>query len=76
MLCIFYFYIGGIFTNNANELTLKESNVIASAEAVDTYCAAISAVVPLDLMPGCKDPAGVMLPQKPLHYCKLITKLS
>ncbi|XP_060802500.1 DNA polymerase delta subunit 2 [Amyelois transitella] len=60
---------GGVFANYSNESSLNESDVIASAGTVDTFCAAISAVAPLDLMPGSKDPAGIMLPQKPFHYC-------
>ncbi|CAG5025594.1 unnamed protein product [Parnassius apollo] len=60
---------GGIFANHSNEITLNESDVIASAEVVDSFSAAVSAVAPLDLMPGCKDPSGIMLPQKPFHYC-------
>ncbi|CAG9793807.1 unnamed protein product [Diatraea saccharalis] len=59
---------GGLFANNANE-ELNESSVIASADSVDAFCSAVSSVAPLDLMPGSKDPAGAMLPQKPLHYC-------
>ncbi|CAH2039707.1 unnamed protein product, partial [Iphiclides podalirius] len=60
---------GGVFANHSNEITLNESDVIASAESVDSFSAAVSAVAPLDLMPGCKDPTGIMLPQKPFHYC-------
>ncbi|XP_046968581.1 DNA polymerase delta subunit 2 [Vanessa cardui] len=60
---------GGIYANQSNESTLNESDVIAASEVVDSFAAALSAVVPLDLMPGCKDPAGIMLPQKPFHYC-------
>lgn len=60
---------GGVFTNDESGSTLNESDVIASAEAVDSLCAAICSVAPLDLMPGCKDPSGNMLPQKPFHYC-------
>ncbi|XP_063828121.1 DNA polymerase delta subunit 2 [Ostrinia nubilalis] len=60
---------GGVFANNANEHTLNEADVIASAESVDAFSAAISSVAPLDIMPGCKDPTGIMLPQKPFHYC-------
>lgn len=44
--------------------------MIAASEVVDSFSAALSAVAPLDLMPGCKDPSGIMLPQKPFHYCK------
>lgn len=39
-------------------------------ELMDTFAAAVSAVTPLDLMPSSKDPTGIMLPQKPFHYCK------
>ncbi|XP_063382533.1 DNA polymerase delta subunit 2 [Cydia fagiglandana] len=60
---------GGLFVSQSSETTVTESNVISSVESVDGFCAAVSAVAPLDLMPGCKDPAGVMLPQKPFHYC-------
>lgn len=49
---------------------LDEADVIASGEIVDLFAASISSVAPLDLMPGCKDPAGIMLPQKPFHYCE------
>lgn len=64
------FLAGGLFANYSNESTLNEADVIAASGNVDSFCAAISAVAPLDLMPGCKDPAGIMLPQKPFHYCK------
>lgn len=60
-----------MFANNANEGTLNEADVIASAETVDAFSAAVSSVAPLDIMPGCKDPTGIMLPQKPFHYCEL-----
>ncbi|KAG7296172.1 hypothetical protein JYU34_021273 [Plutella xylostella] len=60
---------GGVFTNYNSESALNEADVIASAGSVDALCAAASAVAPLDLMPGCRDPAGIMLPQKPFHYC-------
>ncbi|XP_045541740.1 DNA polymerase delta subunit 2-like isoform X3 [Papilio machaon] len=60
---------GGVFANHSNEATLNESDVIASADSVDAFSAALSAVAPVDLMPGCKDPSGIMLPQKPFHYC-------
>ncbi|XP_053606441.1 DNA polymerase delta subunit 2 [Plodia interpunctella] len=60
---------GGVFANYSNESSLKESDVISSACTVDTFCAAVSSVAPLDLMPGSKDPTGIMLPQKPFHYC-------
>lgn len=65
-------FLGGVFANHTNEIILNESDVISSAESVDTFAAAVSAVAPLDLMPGCKDPSSVMLPQKPFHYCKPI----
>lgn len=45
--------------------------MIASSGLVDSFAASLSAVAPLDLMPGCKDPTGIMLPQKPFHYCEL-----
>ncbi|XP_041987534.1 DNA polymerase delta subunit 2 [Aricia agestis] len=60
---------GGTYANYSDESNLNESDVIAAAKDVDSFAAAISAVSPLDLMPGCKDPSGVMLPQKPFHYC-------
>ncbi|XP_073947271.1 DNA polymerase delta subunit 2 [Choristoneura fumiferana] len=60
---------GGLFVSHSNEMTVTESNVISSVDSVDSFCAAVSSVAPLDIMPGCNDPAGVMLPQKPLHYC-------
>ncbi|VVC90889.1 unnamed protein product [Leptidea sinapis] len=60
---------GGIFSSHSDERTLNESDVIAAAPHVDSICAALSSVTPLDLMPGCKDPTGIMLPQKPFHYC-------
>ncbi|XP_059053766.1 DNA polymerase delta subunit 2 [Achroia grisella] len=60
---------GGVFASYSDECILNESDVIASAESVDAFAAAVSAVAPLDLMPGCKDPSGIMLPQKPFHYC-------
>ncbi|RVE54187.1 hypothetical protein evm_001014 [Chilo suppressalis] len=59
---------GGLFANNASG-ELNESSIIDSSESVDAFCSAVSSVAPLDLMPGSKDPAGAMLPQKPLHYC-------
>lgn len=61
---------GGIYANQSNASTLTESDVIVASDVVDSFAAAVSAVVPLDLMPGCKDPNGIMLPQKPFHYCK------
>lgn len=64
-----------MFANNANEGTLNEADVIASAETVDAFSAAVSSVAPLDIMPGCKDPTGIMLPQKPFHYCELIENI-
>nr|XP_034831492.1 DNA polymerase delta subunit 2 [Maniola hyperantus] len=60
---------GGMYANHSDETTLSESDVIAASEVVDSFSAAVSAVTPLDLMPGCKDPTGIMLPQKPFHYC-------
>ncbi|XP_026762534.2 DNA polymerase delta subunit 2 [Galleria mellonella] len=60
---------GGVFASHSDENILSESDVIASAEAADAFAAAVSSVAPLDLMPGCKDPSGIMLPQKPFHYC-------
>ncbi|KAG6442231.1 DNA polymerase delta subunit 2 [Manduca sexta] len=60
---------GGVFANNSDEKVLNESDVISSAQLVDSFAAALSAVAPLDLMPGCKDPTGIMLPQKPFHFC-------
>lgn len=63
-------FLGGVFANYSSEDKLNESDVIASAESVDAFAAAISSVAPLDLMPGFKDPTGIMLPQKPFHYCK------
>ncbi|XP_038206364.1 DNA polymerase delta subunit 2 [Zerene cesonia] len=60
---------GGIYANHSIESTLNEADVISASGEVDSFCAAISSVAPLDLMPGCKDPAGIMLPQKPFHYC-------
>ncbi|XP_068618471.1 DNA polymerase delta subunit 2 isoform X2 [Battus philenor] len=60
---------GGAFANHTNETTLNESDVIAAAESVDAFSAAVSTIAPLDLMPGIKDPSGIMLPQKPFHYC-------
>lgn len=65
-----YLFSGGVFANHSNESVLNEASVIASGELVDSVAAAVSAVAPLDLMPGCKDPTGIMLPQKPFHYCK------
>lgn len=62
-------FVGGVFANHSNAATLNESDVIASADSVDAFSAALSAVAPVDLMPGCKDPSGIMLPQKPFHYC-------
>ncbi|GBP15405.1 DNA polymerase delta small subunit [Eumeta japonica] len=58
---------GGIFNSSKN--ALNDGDVIASVEKVDSFCAAVSSVIPVDLMPGFKDPAGIMLPQKPFHYC-------
>ncbi|KAJ2944299.1 hypothetical protein O0L34_g18285 [Tuta absoluta] len=60
---------GGVFASHSDEYTLNEADVISSAASVDAFAAAASAVAPLDLMPGCKDPTGIMLPQKPFHYC-------
>ncbi|KAL4703295.1 hypothetical protein ACJJTC_015427 [Scirpophaga incertulas] len=60
---------GGVFTNYANNSILSEEDIIASAESVDAFCSTLSSLAPLDIMPGCKDPADVMLPQKPFHYC-------
>ncbi|KAJ0178358.1 hypothetical protein K1T71_006181 [Dendrolimus kikuchii] len=60
---------GGVFTSHKSESVLKEADVISAAGLVDSFCAAVSAVAPLDLMPGSKDPSGIMLPQKPFHYC-------
>lgn len=60
---------GGIFTSHTNESILKEADVISAAGLVDSFCAAVSAVTPLDVMPGSKDPSGIMIPQKPFHYC-------
>ncbi|KAM3966142.1 DNA polymerase delta subunit 2 [Aphomia sociella] len=60
---------GGVFASHSDESILNESDVIASAEIADAFAAAVSSVAPLDLMPGCKDPTGIMLPQKPFHYC-------
>ncbi|KAI5645458.1 DNA polymerase alpha/epsilon subunit B domain-containing protein [Phthorimaea operculella] len=60
---------GGVFASHSNEYTLNEADVITSAPSVDAFSAAVSAVAPLDLMPGCNDPTGIMLPQKPFHYC-------
>lgn len=60
---------GGVFANHSDESVLNESDVISSAELVDSLAAAICGVAPLDIMPGCKDPNDVMLPQKPFHYC-------
>lgn len=67
-----YKIAGGLYAHHSNESVLNESDVIEASEAVDSFAAAVSAVTPLDLMPGCKDPAGIMLPQKPFHYCKMI----
>ncbi|XP_049874101.1 DNA polymerase delta subunit 2 [Pectinophora gossypiella] len=60
---------GGVFASHSNESSLNETDVISAAESVDAFSTAVSAVAPLDLMPGCKDPTGIMLPQKPFHYC-------
>ncbi|OWR52976.1 DNA polymerase delta small subunit [Danaus plexippus plexippus] len=60
---------GGIYANQSSDYQLSESDVISSSDVVDSFSAAVSAVTPLDLMPGCKDPTGIMLPQKPFHYC-------
>lgn len=65
--------IGGVFASHSIESSLNEADVISSAESVDSFAAAVSAVAPLDFMPGCKDPTGIMLPQKPFHYCKWTT---
>ncbi|KAI8426331.1 hypothetical protein MSG28_005195, partial [Choristoneura fumiferana] len=67
--CLHLTPISGLFVSHSNEMTVTESNVISSVDSVDSFCAAVSSVAPLDIMPGCNDPAGVMLPQKPLHYC-------
>lgn len=63
--------IGGVFSSQSSESSLNEAAVISATECIDSYLAAISAVAPLDVMPGCKDPTGIMLPQKPFHYCEL-----
>ncbi|XP_022129102.2 DNA polymerase delta subunit 2 [Pieris rapae] len=60
---------GGVYAKHSNDIMLSEADVIAASEQVDSFCAALSATAPLDLMPGCKDPVGIMLPQKPFHYC-------
>lgn len=66
MLCS----LGGVFSSQSSDSTLNEAEVISATESIDSYLAAISSVTPLDVMPGSKDPTGIMLPQKPFHYCK------
>ncbi|KAH9637149.1 hypothetical protein HF086_016171 [Spodoptera exigua] len=60
---------GGMLASQTNESTENESDFIAAVELMDSLAATLSAVAPLDLMPSSKDPTGIMLPQKPFHYC-------
>lgn len=60
---------GGVLASQTNEGTENESDFIAAVELMDSLAATLSAVAPLDLMPSSKDPTGIMLPQKPFHYC-------
>lgn len=60
---------GGVLANNSSESGMNESEFVASVELMDTFATAVSAAAPLDLMPSSKDPTGIMLPQKPFHYC-------
>ncbi|XP_075978642.1 DNA polymerase delta subunit 2 [Anticarsia gemmatalis] len=60
---------GGVFASHTNDSGVNEAEFIASVELMDTFAAAVSAVAPLDLMPSSQDPSGIMLPQKPFHYC-------
>ncbi|XP_026731631.1 DNA polymerase delta small subunit [Trichoplusia ni] len=60
---------GGVFASHSNEHAVNEADFFASVELMDSFAAAVSAVAPLDLMPSSQDPSGIMLPQKPFHYC-------
>ncbi|PZC84273.1 hypothetical protein B5X24_HaOG205468 [Helicoverpa armigera] len=61
--------LGGVLASHSNESGVNETEFIAAVELMDSLAAAVSAVAPLDLMPSSKDPTGIMLPQKPFHYC-------
>lgn len=58
-----------MLASHTNESGVNETEFIAAVELMDSLAVAVSAVAPLDLMPSSKDPTGIMLPQKPFHYC-------
>ncbi|CAB3259773.1 unnamed protein product [Arctia plantaginis] len=60
---------GGVFAYHSTQTGVNEAEFVSSVELMDTFAATVSGVTPLDLMPSSKDPTGIMLPQKPFHYC-------
>lgn len=47
----------------------QEAGSIEAVQALDKVLAQLCRSVPVDLMAGCNDPTGQMLPQQPMHRC-------
>eukprot|EP01039_Chlorochromonas_danica_P007283 gene7283-8060_t len=47
------------------------SNLVMASRTLDLFLAQALATVPVDIMPGPKDPANLSIPQQPLHSCLL-----
>ena len=52
--------------SNAGQQALAQT-----VRTLDQFLTAVSAAIPVDLMPGADDPANFLLPQQPLHPCLL-----
>lgn len=57
---------------NGQALSGRHSRkLVAPVRELDTFLAQLASAMPVDLMPGAKDPANFSLPQQPLNRCLL-----
>ena len=50
---------------------LDQKTLSQRVRTLDQFLTAISAAIPVDLMPGAEDPTTTLLPQQPFHTCML-----
>lgn len=56
---------------NKGNKTGAMSSLVMASRTLDLFLAQALATVPVDIMPGPKDPANLAIPQQPLHSCLL-----
>jgi DNA polymerase delta subunit 2 len=63
---------GGPKPNILEKLTpLEQKDLSGHVRTLDQFLTAVSASIPVDLMPGRDDPCNYLLPQQPFHPCLL-----